>query len=583
MDTLLGGISNHNIGSQLMRALQRNPQQQNHLALAYASQQGCNLWQGKIIPDASDTPECRLAILRCSDFGAVAAAPYILNDHLCIAVSGIIENIEQLAERAISVSDIQKEKKLEQQIATLIDWHWQQSHDLLRAIQTVCKTLLGHYSLVVFSKEKPDSIYCTTVGRALFVAHGAGTGFLSSNPALLQERAALMTQLHDGDVAEITDDKLYIYDANGTLAQRDPMPAHHAGQLPHFMVREIYAQASNSADFIRHAQEHKLENWLSTPELFVNIQQTLLIASGSSHHAAQTARFWLESIAQMPTQVELASEFRYQDRIISSNTLVVVISQSGETIDTVSALQHAKQRGARCTLAISNQANSTLMRQADLQFQLRAGEEFGATSTKTFTAQLLCLFLLAKTLAKARHIPVSEQLISELSKLPSAISATLALAPKLREWGLYLSKKPNLLVTARQSYYPIAQEGALKLKEVAYLHAEACPSGELKHGPLALVGNNLPVIACLPWDLMADQLLTNLHDVRNKHGEIFALCDISLPQIAGFNSIKMPEKLNHLNPILHVIALQLLSYYTAIHSGNTIDTPRNISKTVTSE
>jgi len=583
MDTLLGGISNHNLGPQLMRALQRNPLQQHDLAMAYISEQNCKQWQGKIIPDVIDTPECSLAMLRSSEFGAAAAAPYLYKDHLCIILSGVIENIEQISERITQPEHSKHEKQLEYQIACLIDWHWQQHHDLLRAIQLVCKTLTGYYSLGVFSTEKPDSIYCTTVGRALFVAHGAGASVFSSDPNLLQERAALITQLHNGDVAEITENKIYLFDTNGTIAHRAPTPAHHAGQLPHFMVREIHAQASNAADFIHHAQENRLENWLNTPELFSHIDNTLLIASGSSHHAAQTARFWLESIARLPSQVELASEFRYQDRTITPNTLVVVISQSGETVDTVASLQHAKQRGAQFTLAISNQANSALMRQADLQFQLRAGEEFGATSTKTFTAQLVCLFLLANTLARARQIDLPSPLEAELCKLPSAIAATLALTPKLKEWGLYLSKKPNLLVTARQSYYPIAQEGALKLKEVAYLHAEACPGGELKHGTLALVGNNLPVIACLPWDLLADQLLANLHDVRNKHGEIFVLSDIALPQIAGFNAIRMPVKLPHLNPILYVVALQLLAYYTAIHRGNTIDTPRNISKTVITE
>jgi glucosamine--fructose-6-phosphate aminotransferase (isomerizing) len=583
MDTLLGGISNHNIGPQLMRALQRNPQQHPYLALSYASEDGCSLWVGKIVPDAADTPECRLAILRSSEFGAIATAPYLYKNHLCITISGVIENIEQVAERLMETDHLSKEKRLEHQIACLIDWHWQQHRDLLRAIQSVCKTLQGYYSLAAFSKEKPGTIYCTTTGGPLFVAHGNGMSVFSSEPNLLQERAALITQLHHGDVAELTEHKICIFDANGTIALRDPSPVHSAGQLPHFMVREIHAQASNAAEFIHHAQGQQLENWLNTPELFSHIDNTLLIASGSSHHAAQTARFWLENLAKMPTQVELASDFRYQDRTITPNTLIVVISQSGETIDTVAALQHAKQRGAKVTLAISNQANSALMRQADLQFQLRAGEEFGATSTKTFTAQLLCLFLVATTLAKARHQNLPAQLDAELRKLPSAIAAVLALSPKLKEWGLYLSKKPNLIVTARQSYYPIAQEGALKLKEVAYLHAEACPSGELKHGTLALVGNNLPVIACLPWDMLADQLLANLHDVRNKHGEIFALSDIALPQIAGFNTIRMPEKLAHLNPILYAIALQLLSYYTAIHRGNTIDAPRNISKTVTTE
>ena len=582
MDTLLGGISNHNIGPQLIRALQRETMQHPYHALRYFSDGTCSLWQGKILPDLADTPECKLAVLRSSDYGAVAAAPYLYKNHLSITVSGIIENIEQF-NNANPVTTANSEKPLEQQIASLIDRHWQLHHDLLLAIQTTCKSLRGYYSLSVFSKENPEHIYCTTTGPSLFIAHGSDTSFFASQAKLLQERAALITELHHGDIAQLSANKVCIFDTNGAIAQRDPSPVHSAGQLPHFMVREIHAQASNSAEFILQAQESRLENWLSAPQLFANIDNILLIASGSSYHAAQTARFWLDNLAKLPTHVELASEFRHLERAITPNTLVVAISQSGETIDTVVSLQHAKLWGAQTTLAISNQANSTLMRNATLQFQMRAGEELGATSTKTFTAQLLCLFLLATTLAKARHRKLSPQLDAELRALPSAIAAVLALTPTLKEWGLYLSKKPNLLVTARQMYYPIAQEGALKLKEVAYLHAEACPSGELKHGPLALVGNNLPVIACLPWDILADQLLANLHDVRNKHGEIFALCDIALPQIAGFNSIRMPAKLPYLNPILYAVALQLLAYYTAIHRGNTIDTPRNISKTVTTE
>ncbi|MGL6040962.1 MAG: isomerizing glutamine--fructose-6-phosphate transaminase, partial [Deefgea sp.] len=533
--------------------------------------------------DIPDTPECRLAILRSSDFGVIAAAPYPYKNHLSIAISGLIQNAEQLRQYVKNTDYLHSEKPLEHLVASLIDGYWQEHHDLLRAIQTTCKLLQGHYSLTAYSAEEPSYMYCVSSGPTFFIAHGNGASFFSSQANLLQERAALITELHHGDVAQLSADKVTIFDANGAIAQRDPIPAHSAGQLPHFMVREIHEQASHLAEFIHQAQENRLENWLNTPELFTNIDHVLLIASGSSHHAAQTARFWLEKLTGIPTQVELASEFRYQERAINPSALIVAISQSGETIDTVAALQHAKQWGAKITLAISNQSNSALMRHADLQFQLRAGEEFGATSTKTFTAQLLCLFLLATTLAKAKNKALPPQLHAELLTLPSAVAAVLALTPQLKEWGLYLSKKPNLIVTARHMYYPITQEGALKLKEVAYLHAEACPSGELKHGTLALVGNKLPVIACLPWDMLADQLLANLHDVRNKHGEIFALSDIALPQIAGFNTIRMPTKLPHLNPILYAVALQLLAYYTAIHRGNTIDTPRNISKTVTTE
>ncbi|WP_051534391.1 glutamine--fructose-6-phosphate transaminase (isomerizing) [Deefgea rivuli] len=581
MDTLLGGISLHNIGPQLMRALKLSPSPNAHLAMSYASEARSLLWQGKIIPDTASIPECQQAILRSSDYGALAAAPHLYQDHLCIAICGTIENLEHV--NALLNDSESSNKRQEHLIASLIDRHWQQHHDLLRALHSTSKILQGYYTLTAYSSKDPEHIYCTTSGPAFFVAHGNDSSVFASDPIFLRERAALITQLHDGDVAQLSAAKIKLIDSNGTVIHRDPAPAHTAGQLPHFMLREIHAQARNCAEFIHHAEENRLENWLSTPELFANIDSALLIASGSSHHAAQTARFWLESLAGIPTQVELASEFRYQERTLSPSTLIVVISQSGETADTVAALAHAQQLGCQITLAISNQGNSTLMRQAALQLQLHAGEELGATSTKTFSAQLLGLFLLAQTLAKARHKKLPAQLSNELRALPAAIAAVLALAPKLGEWAKYLSKKPHLLFTARHMYYPIAQEGALKFKEVTYLHAEAYPSGELKHGPLALIDNNFPVIACLPWDILAEKLLANLHEVRSKHGEIFALSDVALPPIAGFNTIRMPPKLPHLNPILYGVALQILAYYTATSRGNSVDTPRNISKTVSTE
>ena len=353
------------------------------------------------------------------------------------------------------------------------------------------------------------------------------------------------------------------------------------------MQKEIHEQAAIFADTLDNtgcdANLAQLLNGEAAGTL-CNIESITLLASGSSHHAALIARYWFETLAGLPCSVELASEYRYRDAVQHYHTLVIAISQSGETADTIAALKYARQQKHQHTLAISNASPSTLMQLADFQLYLAAGPEIGITSTKTFSAQLLALYRLALSFAKLRdHLtPAAETAaINDLQRLPRAASELENITPQLKEWAQRIFRCKQLFFVGRHLYYPLAQEAALKMQEVAYIHASGFPGGELIHGPLTLVNKDLPVIACLPWNRLTEKLLANLQEVRARGGDLFILSDAGLASSEHFNVICMSNNLHDLTPVLYAIALQKLAYYTAILQNNDVDTPRFLSKSVT--
>ncbi|QZA82568.1 SIS domain-containing protein [Deefgea piscis] len=330
-----------------------------------------------------------------------------------------------------------------------------------------------------------------------------------------------------------------------------------------WLLQAINDQAALCANLIEHAKANTLAPWLQEPERFADIQAVLLIASGSSFHAAQAARFWIESLAGLPAQVELASEFCQQHLLSRPHTLVIIIAESGEAADTLAALKYAQQLDYPLTIAIGHHADSTLMQQTQLQLMLDVGQQHGRIATKTFCAQLLGLFLVTQTLAQSQNQAIPSDIDAELAALPDAITQVLNLAPQLKQWAQCLQQQTAIFITARQSYTPIASEGALKFKAIAHCFAEACSCGELKHGIANLAKQKIALIACLPWDSLAEKTLADLRQFHHHHCAIFVLSDAPLSKINGLNTIQMPHKLKHLNPLLYAIALQELAYHTA--------------------
>jgi glucosamine--fructose-6-phosphate aminotransferase (isomerizing) len=401
--------------------------------------------------------------------------------------------------------------------------------------------------------------------------------------------------LEEGDVAQIDLEGFRVADASGRPAQREVRTVKtgggtvELGPYRHYMQKEIFEQPVAVADTLQGIEA-------VTPALFGSnaqrtlkgVKQVLILACGTSYYSGLTAKHWIESLARLPTQVEVASEYRYRDSVPDPATLVVVVSQSGETADTLAAMRHARSLGQNRTLAICNVATSAMVRETRLRFLTHAGIEIGVASTKAFTTQLTALFLLALTLAKlGRRLPAREEArhLKRLRHLPKAIVAALALEPQLIAWAERFAKKEHALFLGRGLHYPIALEGALKLKEISYIHAEAYPAGELKHGPLALVTREMPVVTVAPNDALLEKLKSNMQEVRARGGELYVLADADtrIGAQEGMHVIRLPEHYGLLSPILHVVPLQLLAYHTALARGTDVDKPRNLAKSVTVE
>ncbi|HNN45557.1 MAG: glutamine--fructose-6-phosphate transaminase (isomerizing) [Rhodocyclaceae bacterium] len=525
------------------------------------------------------------------------AHPHI-SGGLAVVHNGIIENHEALrealkAEGYIFTSDTDTEV-----VAHLVEKKQKTIPDLFDAVRAALSELQGAYALAVMRENDPSRIIVAREGSPLLLGLADDGIYAASDASALLQVTRRMVYLDNGDCAEITRAAHRIARVDGTPVERAVIESQlsadavELGTYDHYMQKEIFEQPDALANTLEMAGAAKsLQPGLFGAEaqnILGGAKQVLIIACGTSWHAGLVARYWLESIAAIPCSVEIASEYRYRDSVPDPETLVVTISQSGETADTLAALQHAKRLGMGRTLAICNVPESSLVRETALRFITRAGPEIGVASTKAFTTQLAALYLLTLVLAKLRNrldATTEAKEMKALRHVPAAVQKVLALEPEIKAWAQCFADKQHTLFLGRGRHYPIALEGALKLKEISYIHAEAYPAGELKHGPLALVDKEMPVIAVAPNDALLEKLKSNLQEVRARGGELFVFADADSEIAAseGVHVLRLPEHYGALSALLHVVPLQLLSYHVALVKGTDVDKPRNLAKSVTVE
>ena len=515
--------------------------------------------------------------------------------------NGIIENHDELRASLQARGYVFQSQTDTEVIAHLVDSLY--DGDLFDAVKTAVGQLQGAYAIAVFCKDEPHRLIGARAGSPLILGVGQGGAehFLASDAMALAGVTDQIVYLEEGDVVDLQLGKYWLVDRAHkalTPAQRPvkTVLAHSGaaelGPYRHYMQKEIFEQPRAIADTLEGVEGIAPElfdgSQTSAARVFKGIDSVLILACGTSYYSGCTAKYWLESIAKIPTQVEVASEYRYRDSVPNPRTLVVTITQSGETADTLAALRHAQSLGMTHTLTICNVATSAMVRECELAYITRAGVEIGVASTKAFTAQLAGLFLLTLALAQSRgRLSDAEEArhLKAMRHLPAALQAVLALEPQLIAWAEDFATKDNALFLGRGLHYPIALEGALKLKEISYIHAEAYPAGELKHGPLALVTAAMPVVTVAPNDALLEKLKSNMHEVRARGGVLYVLADADtrLESSAGLHVIRMPEHYGELSPLLHVVPLQLLAYHTACARGTDVDKPRNLAKSVTVE
>ena len=524
------------------------------------------------------------------------AHPHISNDLIALVHNGIIENYEALREQLIAAGYQFSSETDTEVIAHLVHREYVKlaKPDLREAVAASILQLKGAYAIAVISQTEPKRLIGARAGSPLIVAIGDDGHYVSSDALALAGKAQTMIYLEEGDLVEISEGDFNVWDRGGKIVSREikPMPvqgeAVELGPYQHFMQKEIFEQARAASDTIAHISEFGPALFAADPKEWQAFDQILLLACGTSYYSACVAKYWLEEIARIPTQVEIASEYRYRQSIPRSKTLVVVVSQSGETADTLAALRHAKELGHSMTLSICNVASSAMVRETQWHFLTHAGTEVGVASTKAFTTQLLALYLLACSIAKRKGLVSSDaekKMLHDLRHLPQAIHAVLALEPQIISWSQLFTKCENALFLGRGIHFPIALEGALKLKEISYIHAEAYPAGELKHGPLALVTEKMPVVTVAPNDTLLEKLKSNMQEVKARGGQLFVFADqgTHIKSEEGIRVIRLPEHYGDLSPILHVIPLQLLAYHTACALETDVDKPRNLAKSVTVE
>ena len=526
------------------------------------------------------------------------AHPHVSCGEIAVVHNGIIENhdeqrtrLEKLGYRFESQTDTEV-------IAHLIHHYYKQGHTLLAATQQAVEELTGAFAISVVCIASPDTMVCARQGCPLLIGLGERENFIASDVSAVLSVTRRVIYLEDGDVAEIRCEGIKIHDVSGQVIERKvhvsdvTLDAMELGPYTHFMQKEIHEQPRALTD----TMEATIDDAAFSPALFgkdanevlEQVDSILILAAGTSYYAGLTAKYWLESIAQLPTSVEIASEYRYRSSVPNPRQLVVTISQSGETLDTMEALKHAKSLGQELTLAICNVQESAIPRASRLIFYTRAGAEIGVASTKAFTTQLIALFTLAATLAKQRgklSQQQEQQYLDALRHLPGSVQYALNLEPQIREWAKAFSGKQHALFLGRGMHYPIALEGALKLKEISYIHAEAYPAGELKHGPLALVDSEMPVVVIAPKDVLLEKVKSNMQEVRARGGELFVFADADshFTESEGVRVIRTPRHVGILSPILHTIPVQLLAYHAALYKGTDVDKPRNLAKSVTVE
>jgi glutamine---fructose-6-phosphate transaminase (isomerizing) len=515
--------------------------------------------------------------------------------------NGIIENHDDLRDELVKKGYVFTSQTDTEVIAHLVDHLY--GGDLLEAVQQATTRLRGAYAIAVFCRDEPHRVIGAREGSPLVLGvgtvEGAGEHFLASDAMALAGVTDQIVYLEEGDVVDLQLGKHWIshIDEQGRFkpVQREvrTVVAHtgaaELGPYRHYMQKEIFEQPKAIADTLDAVVGISPELFGDGAyAIFKEVDQVLILACGTSSYSGMTAKYWLESIAKIPTSVEIASEYRYRDSVPNPRTLVVTISQSGETADTLAALKHARSLGMKHTLTVCNVATSAMVRECALAYITRAGVEVGVASTKAFSTQLVGLFLLTLALAQTRgHLSETQEAehLKALRHLPVAVQSVLALEPQVIAWSEEFARKENALFLGRGLHYPIALEGALKLKEISYIHAEAYPAGELKHGPLALVTAAMPVVTVAPNDALLEKLKSNIQEVRARGGELFVFADgdTRITSSEGVHVIRMPEHYGALSPILHVIPLQLLAYHTACARGTDVDKPRNLAKSVTVE
>ena len=514
--------------------------------------------------------------------------------------NGIIENHDALRLRLQNKGYVFQSQTDTEVIAHLIDSLY--DGDLYEAVQAALPQLHGAYALAVICKDEPHRLVGSRAGSPLVLGVGQDgqEHFLASDAMALVGVTNQIVYLEEGDVVDLQLGKYWLFNKDGRPLSGAQRPvktvlahsgAAELGPYRHYMQKEIFEQPRAIADTLQgvdHIVPELFDGSASAARVFKDIDSVLILACGTSYYSGCTAKYWLESMAKMPTQVEVASEYRYRDSVPNPRTLVVTITQSGETADTLAALRHAQSLGMAHTLTICNVATSAMVRECELAYITRAGVEIGVASTKAFTAQLAGLFLLTLALAQAKgRLTEADEArhLKAMRHLPTALQAVLALEPQVIAWADDFAQMENALFLGRGLHYPIALEGALKLKEISYIHAEAYPAGELKHGPLALVTSAMPVVTVAPNDALLEKLKSNMHEVRARGGVLYVLADADtkIERGDGLHVIRMPEHYGELSPLLHVVPLQLLAYHTAVARGTDVDKPRNLAKSVTVE
>lgn len=534
---------------------------------------------------------------------ATHGAPEVCNAHphfsrglIGLVHNGIIENYESIRERLKNLGYDFTSQTDTEVIAHLIHSNYQ--GDLLEAVKKSVLELAGSYAIAVICKDEPHRVVLARQGSPLVVGIGNGEMFAASDAMAVAGITDRILYLAEGDVCEITPDAVDVFARNGSEFMSVERPVRtvqaysHAvdlGPYRHYMQKEIFEQPRAISDTLEGVTGITPKLFGSEAEtVFTGVKRLLFLACGTSYYAALTAKYWIEAIAGLHCDVEIASEYRYRISVPDPDTLVITISQSGETADTLAALRHAAELGMTKSLTICNVATSAMVRESRLAYVTRAGVEVGVASTKAFTTQLTAIYLLALTLAKlnGRLTPEDEEReLKALRHVPAALGAVLALEPQVIDWAERFARKEHALFLGRGMHYPIALEGALKLKEISYIHAEAYPAGELKHGPLALVDEDMPVVTVAPNDRLLEKLKSNMQEVRARGGElyVFADGDSNITSEERVHVIRLPENYGMLSPILHVVPLQLLAYHAALVCGTDVDKPRNLAKSVTVE
>ncbi len=606
---IVGAVANRNVVSTLIEGLSRLEYRgYDSAGVAILNSNGIErvravgrvvAMQEKVI-DANLTGQVGIGHTRWATHGGVTesnAHPHVSKGEIAVVHNGIIENHDEQRDRLKKLGYEFTSQTDTEVIAHLIHYY-HQDLNLLAATQKAMAELTGAFAIGVISVKEPEHMITARLGCPLLLGLGEGENFIASDVSAVLSVTRKVVYLEDGDVADIRRDGVTIFGKDGTEVIRKihmsdvSLASLELGPYSHFMQKEIHEQPRALTDTIEALiDDNKFSSELfgkAASDVFSQTESILILAAGTSYYAALTAKYWLEGIAKLPTNVEIASEYRYRESVPNPKQLIVTISQSGETLDTMEALKHAKSLGQHLTLAICNVQESAIPRASQLVFYTRAGAEIGVASTKAFTTQLVALFTLAATLAKHRGLlsgSQEQEYLVALRQLAGSVQFALNLEPQIREWAKRFADKEHALFLGRGVHYPIALEGALKLKEISYIHAEAYPAGELKHGPLALVDNNMPVVVIAPNDALLEKVKSNMQEVKARGGELFVFADADshFTESEGVHVIRTPRHVGLLSPILHTIPVQMLAYHAALLKGTDVDKPRNLAKSVTVE